>query len=78
MAALVGYGLGGYVAYRFLPRRSYQMYSDSAQDSMDKDILSAFEQKYVNLQLNATGYGTNTLTLQRDAQFTSALNKKPY
>ena len=78
LAAIFGYGLGGYVAYRFMPRRSYHSYSEGAQDSMDKDILGAFEQKYVNLQLNATGFGTNTLTLGRDAHYKNGFTQKPY
>ena len=54
------------------------MYSDSAQASMDKDILQAFEQRYVDLSLNAVGYGTSALTTEDQTTNVDARIRKPY
>ena len=78
VGALAGYALGGYLAYTTLVRRSYGMYSESAQASMDKDILQAFEQRYVDLSLNAVGYGNSALTTEEQATNVDARIRKPY
>ena len=78
VGAVAGLALGGYLAYTMLPRSQYHMYSDQARDTMDKDIITAFEQRYVDLSLNACGYGNNALTHAQNGQYADARIKKPY
>ena len=76
--ALAGYAVGGYLAYTMLVRRSYGMYSESAQASMDTDILKAFEQRYVDLSLNACGFGNSAVNTQQQTKNRDARIRKPY
>ena len=78
VGALAGYAFGGYLAYTTLVRRNYSGYSESAQASMDKDILQAFEQRYVDLSLNAVGYGSSALTVADQVTNKDARLRKPY
>ena len=66
--ALVGFALGAWC--------SYQTQTTIARIQQEKDIINAFDTKYMNTVLNATGYGSNYLST-RDYSNTQSF-KKPY
>ena len=74
----VGMAVGGYLAYKQIPSDTPSRFSKSAQSSMDKQILSAFEKRYVDLSLNACGFGNNGLSIQQDGRHTPFQLQKPY
>ena len=39
---------------------------------MDKEVLAAFEQRYVNLSLNAAGFGNNALNATQNSKYSDA------
>ena len=69
----VGLTLGASVAYRMGSS------SPSGYDAeMDKEILEAFEQRYVQRSLNACGYGNNALNLAQNTHNPNPRYKKLY
>ena len=47
-------------------------------DNFDKEIMGAFEEKYVTRSLNAAGYGSNALNMGSHTKERNAMYKKPY
>ena len=66
---IAGFALGARLSYMASP-----MPTGYAQD-FDPEIMNAFESRYVRLQLNAAGYGSNALTNASHGQNTSRHNK---
>ena len=60
-ATVLGFFIGGTAAQRVSPKNVH-LYSPEVQETMDKDIMHAFEQNYVNLAYNAAGYGNNAIS----------------
>ena len=61
VATVLGFAIGGAAAQRISPKNVH-LYSTDVQEAMDEDILKAHEQSYVNLALNAAGYGNNAIS----------------
>jgi len=53
-------------------------YSEEAQVNFDKDIIGAFETKYVERSLNMAGYGNNALNMGSHTKDSNPIYKKPY
>ena len=69
---LVGFTLGAVGSYRVSS-------GGSGYDAeMDREILDAFEHKYVQRSLNAAGYGNNALNMASHTKEPSSRYKKPY
>ena len=45
---------------------------------MDNDIIGAFNQRYINYAMNASGYGNNALNVANYTRDSTARYKKPY
>ena len=68
--ATLGYTLGGYYSYKVKENpRGYE-------HVFDNDIIKAFEQRYINLSLNASGYGNNALNMANQGAFARPEYKK--
>ena len=66
-AGLASFAIGGYGAYRVqnvLPR------------NFDMDIMAAHDKRYANRVLNATGFGTNYVSIHNLQEDT--IGRKPY
>ena len=66
--AVVGFLLGAYSAYN--------VSGSSLARPLDQDIINAFDRKYMTNALNATGFGSNYVSI-RDYSNTNSF-KKPY
>ena len=73
-----GFMLGAVYSYQIMTRKSFTGYSEGAQVNMDSDIMSAFENKYIQRSLNAAGYGSNALNMASHTKEQNARYKKPY
>ena len=76
--SVVGYFWGAAYSYNINNKTKLHKYSEEAQENFDKDILGAFEHKYVERSLNAAGYGNNALNLGAHTKEGNAQYKKPY
>ena len=70
--AVVGL-IGGSMISNFIPGKF-----SSLSQPVDEEIMAAFEQKYVDRSLNASGYGNNALNAASHTKDPSAEYKKPY
>ena len=75
--AFGGFMMGTALAYS-VGGSSTNNYSDAAKDNFDKDIMGAFEERYVAKSLNAAGYGSNALNMGSHTKEPNARYKKPY
>ena len=76
--SLGGFMLGGTLSYSLMSNKSPSRYSESAETNFDPEIISAFENKYVERSLNAAGYGSNALNMGSHTKEQNAMYKKPY
>jgi hypothetical protein len=65
--ALLGFAIGAYSSYQV---------ASSVERKFDSEIINAFDKKYLDTVLNATGFGSNYLSV-KDYSETQTL-KKPY
>ena len=75
--ALGGFAVGTTLAYS-VGGSSLNNYSEGAKDNFDKQIMDAFEDRYVAKSLNAAGYGSNALNMAGHTKEANAMYKKPY
>ncbi len=68
--------LGGYALGAYSVQNDRLELTPRDKKVFDKDIVNAFERKYLNTVLNATGFGNNSVNV-RDYADTHHL-KKPY
>ena len=78
LAGVAGFVIGGLTSYKIVGGGGLGSYSDVTQDNFDKEIMGAFEEKYVSRSLNAAGYGSNALNFASHTKERNAMYKKPY
>jgi|LauGreDrversion4_2_1035121.scaffolds.fasta_scaffold793066_1 hypothetical protein len=70
-------GVLGAVGFAIGAHASYQVQTTFPRDRVvDRDIINAFDRRYMNTVLNATGFGSNYVSSKDYAETTSL--KKPY
>ena len=74
----IKYGVIGLAGGFYLSQQCMRMFPSSLNEPADRDILNAFEQRYVNTSLNASGYGNNSLNAASHTKDSMAYYKKPY
>ena len=76
--SLAGFFFGAHYASYIGNNVNLKKFSHEAQEQMDKDIVAAFESKYVERSLNASGYGNNALNVGAHTENTKPTYRKPY
>ena len=77
LLSAVGFLWGASWAYS-VNNKKLTKYSEVAQENFDKEIMGAFEKKYVERSLNAAGYGNNALNMGSHTTGINPSYKKPY
>ena len=78
LLSTIGFFWGASYSYNVNNKLNLSKYSEVAQENFDKDILGAFEHKYVQRSLNIAGYGNNALNMGAHMKDSNAQYKKPY
>ena len=78
LMSAVGFFWGASYSHLINNKTKTHKFSEIAQENFDKDIIGAFEHKYVERSLNAAGYGNNALNVGSHSKESNAQYKKPY